>query len=251
MAIEAGYVISADRKVTTDLSKSRVDRAGELLALAHRGPTEVSMEDRLAAIGIVDAWRQLHAGPLEWVTDKVGLRVDWVSARCVVAQRLKRMPQIIKKLARYDKMHLARMQDLGGCRIVLADLDAVNAAARLIRSYGTNRWTVKHEADYREEGRSDTGYRALHMIVVREERLIEIQLRTLRQHAWAEAVERVTALSDHDVKEGRAPDDFLEYFRLASDGFHQMDCSRGVTPKHRSRYRKLHAVLGPYVLAQG
>jgi ppGpp synthetase/RelA/SpoT-type nucleotidyltranferase len=33
------------------------------------------------------------------------------------------------------------------------------------------------------------------MIVVRVERLIEIQLRTLRPHAWAEAVERVTAPS--------------------------------------------------------
>jgi hypothetical protein len=55
----------------------------------------------------------------------------------------------------------------------------------------------------------------------------------------------------HDVKEGRAPDDFLEYFRIASDGFHQIDCSRGVTLKHRDRYRRLDALLGPYVTGSG
>jgi ppGpp synthetase/RelA/SpoT-type nucleotidyltranferase len=79
--------------------------------------------------------------------------------------------------------------------------------------------------------------------------LIEVQLRTLREHAWAEAVERVTALSEHDVKEGRAPDDFLEYFKLASDGFFALDRGEPVSQRHRSRFRMLHRTLGQYVLA--
>jgi putative GTP pyrophosphokinase len=209
----------------------------------------VTVRERLDALAIVDAWRQSHAGPLEWVTGALGRRVGPIATQCVIAQRLKRMPQIIKKLARYGNMNLARMQDLGGCRIVLSDLDQVDEAARLIKSYGTNRWEIRHQADYRLQGRPDTAYRALHIIVIRDQRMIEIQLRTLRQHAWAEAVERVTALSDHDVKEGRAPEEFLEYFKLASDTFFSMDTARDVSSRHRRRFRQLHAQLGRYVLA--
>ena len=230
-------------------SKSQVNRAGALLADARRTGVTVARNEHLEAIEVVDAWRQSHAAPLEWVTDKLRGRIEPITTQCVVAQRLKRMPQIIKKLARYESMKLARMQDLGGCRVVFSDLVQIDEAARLIRSYGHNRWEVTHESDYRKDGRPDTAYRALHLILKRDERLIEVQLRTLRQHAWAEAVERVTALSDHDVKEGRAPEEFLEYFRLASDGFHLLDKGRTVSKKQRTRYRKLHQTLGRYVFA--
>ena len=70
----------------------------------------------------------------------------------------------------------------------------------------------------------------------------------MRQHFWAEAVERVTALSDHDVKEGRAPAEFLEYFRLASDSFYLLDQGRDPSKRHKQRFQKLHSVLGPYVV---
>jgi ppGpp synthetase/RelA/SpoT-type nucleotidyltranferase len=232
-------------------SKSQVNRAGDLLARAQLGAVDLTADERLGAMGIVDAWRQSHAVPLEWVTNALGRRIGPIATQCVVAQRLKRMPQIVKKLARYGNMNLARMQDLGGCRIVLPDLEQIDEAARLIGNYGTDRWEIRHRADYRIEGRPDTAYRALHIIVSREHRMVEIQLRTLREHAWAEAVERVTALSDHDVKEGRAPQEFLEYFKLASDAFYALDNERDVSKRHRHRFRELHAHLGRYVLGHG
>lgn len=128
------------------------------------------------------------------------------------------------------------------------DLRTRPLAAERIRNYGSQYWDVKHESDYRCDGRSDTAYRALHLIVLRDERLIEIQLRTFRQHSWAEGVERVTALSDHDVKEGRAPDDFLEYFRIASDAFWTMDSGKRVAEPIRRQFRTLHQELGRYVI---
>jgi ppGpp synthetase/RelA/SpoT-type nucleotidyltranferase len=232
-----------------ELSKSQVNRAGQALARARSGIIELSPAERLSATEVVDAWRQQHAAPLAWVTDRVAARVGPISTQVVVAQRLKRMPQIIKKLARYQNMNLARMQDLGGCRVVLAGLDELTDAMRLIDVYqASNRWVVKHVADYRERGREDTGYRAVHMIVERDHRLIEIQLRTLRQHSWAEAVERVTARSDHDVKEGRGPEDYLEYFRLSSDAFYELDCRRPVSRTVRDRFRELHRELGRVVV---
>lgn len=229
-------------------SKSQVNKAAFALAAARRGEVSLSAAEQLEAARVVDAWRQLHAEPLGWVTQAVGRRLAPVIDQLVVAQRLKRMPQIIKKIARYQDMKLARMQDLGGCRVVLPDPSSVTLASERLRSYGTQYWAVRHEADYRDAGRPDTAYRALHLTVVREDRQIEIQLRTFRQHAWAEAVERVTALSDHDVKEGRAPEDFLEYFRLASDAFWRMDCKKSISRPVRQRFRALHRDLGRFVM---
>jgi (p)ppGpp synthase/HD superfamily hydrolase len=234
----------------TELSKKQVKKAGDRLQKARRGLLEMSAEQRLHDIAIVDRWRQLHAEPLAWVTDALGRRIGPLATQVVLAQRLKRMPQIIGKLARYETMKLDQMQDVGGCRAIFASLDEVDEAARLIRTYGSNRWEIRQWSDYRQDGRSDTGYRALHIVVVRSERLIEIQLRTMRQHAWAETVERVDALTHHHVKEGRAPDEFKEYFFLASDGFHARDTGIGVSPAHRRRFRQLHATVGQYVITE-
>ncbi len=48
--------------------------------------------------------------------------------------------------------------------------------------------------------------------------MIEIQLRTLRQHDWAEAIERTDKRLGINLKSGDGPADLLQYFRLAADG---------------------------------
>jgi predicted nucleic acid-binding Zn ribbon protein len=42
-----------------------------------------------------------------------------------ISQRLKRIPTILDKLHREPGMNLGRMEDIGGCRAVLRDLDEV------------------------------------------------------------------------------------------------------------------------------
>lgn len=131
----------------------------------------------------------------------------------VVGQRLKRMPQIINKLIRFDSMRLTQMEDIGGCRTVLAGPDEVAAVGRRIEQ----KWSVRYRSDYRVEGKPKTGYRALHYVVIRRERMIEVQLRTASQHQWAELVERTASRLDYDLKDGQGPDDLIEYFRMASE----------------------------------
>jgi GTP pyrophosphokinase len=227
------------------ISKSAVNRAGESLRAQANGTQDDWDPDDATAL--VDIWRQAHSPALGWVTEAVGRRLSAITGRTVVAQRLKRMPQIKKKLARYDKMNLARMQDIGGCRAILATPGAIDEVEGKIRGPAQHRWPLRYRHDYREDGKPHTGYRALHLVVEREGYLIEIQLRTMRQHAWAEAVERATSLSDHNVKEGRAPDEILEYFRLTSDGFWTLDCDRRPTPRHVARCRRLHRAVERYL----
>lgn len=202
------------------------------------------VDDEVAAV--VDAWREAHAEPLEWMTSSVRRRIESISSSSAVANRLKRKPQIVAKLARGNSMRLAQMQDIGGCRIVLDNAEYVAEAAARIKSRSRPNYVVKSEADYRSSGRARTGYRALHLVVERDERRIEIQLRTRRQHLWAEAVERAATRTEFALKDGRGPDDLVEYFRLASDGVALLEEEVQIPAWLRHRFRELDHSISRY-----
>jgi len=198
-------------------SKERINRAGDLLRQFWVGKrmADAEVEESLELVG---SYRQAHAYPLTLVT--MGLRqfVERESENVTVGQRLKRMDRILQKLVRFPRMRLARMQDVGGCRAVLGSPAEVDAVANRIRS----NWQVAWERDHRDSPET-TGYRALHVMVTRSApdegtpRMIEIQLRTQGQHVWAEEVERVAARTGFDLKDGRGPEQLLEYFRVAAE----------------------------------
>jgi hypothetical protein len=110
-------------------------------------------------------------------------------------------------------MKLTRMQDVGGCRAILQDEAEVAGVIRRIR----RNWKVREIYNYVGHPK-ETGYRAQHVVVVREGRLIEIQLRTPRQHAWAAAVERAAGRGGFlGLKDGDAPDDVVGFYQVASE----------------------------------
>ena len=111
--------ISQPRWKTPEYSKREINEAGAAIR-----NSEISPEDRAAALRIVDNWRSAHAYPLHVfymnLRGKCGSRKD-----ILVAERLKRMDSIVGKLQREEGMQLYRMQDLGGCRMVLPTLQDV------------------------------------------------------------------------------------------------------------------------------
>lgn len=157
----------------------------------------------------------------------MGLRsmVSRESDRGLVSQRLKRLPMIVNKLSRFPDMSLARMQDIGGCRAILRDRDEVLAVWFRLRS----RWDVVHQRDYAAHPAA-TGYRAVHAVVRRMDRLIEIQLRTPAQHEWAVTMERLASRLPvlHWLKDGVAPAEVLEYLSLIAEAMARDE--EGVVP---------------------
>lgn len=69
------------------------------------------------------------------------------------------------------------MQDIGGCRAVLASIDEVRRVEARLRK---SRPPVGY-SDYVTTPRS-SGYRGVHLVVVYDGRRIEVQLRTLVMH---------------------------------------------------------------------
>jgi ppGpp synthetase/RelA/SpoT-type nucleotidyltranferase len=205
-------------------SRGDINRAGRALRAWWLSDEEGVPDDLVQSYMAMMSFRESFQTPLTKTV--MGLR-SMVKSECPelrssgdplpVAQRLKRQVQIINKLARLDSMQLWTMGDIGGCRAVLPSRGEVDGVLRRIRK---QKWALHGRIrDYREDP-APSGYRAVHVIVVRDGRLVEIQLRDPREHEWALAVERTGSRLGVGLKEGEGPDDLREYFRLASEGIY-------------------------------
>lgn len=179
-------------------SKGAVDRAGRRLADAHVGPVHLDdrkplefqpdafdgFEDFQATTAIIRTWRHAHADPLQKASANLRSYVRNVP-EAQVSQRLKKFGTIIDKLLRFDQMKLSRMEDIGGCRVVVPDMSVSHDLARRLKK----NWTIKRDRDYVLDPKPD-GYRARHLVAVKDGRFVEVQIRTVLQDYWANTVER-------------------------------------------------------------
>lgn len=108
-------------------------------------------------------------------------------------------------------MGLERLEDIGGVRVILPDQAAVERLAERIR----RRWTIKRERDYVDKPQ-ESGYWARHIVVVRDGRFVEIQIRTPWEQSWADAVEAADNRFQLTLKDGEGPESMLTYFALAA-----------------------------------
>lgn len=149
---------------------------------------------------------------------------------------------MLDKLERFPNMRLSQMEDIGGCRAIVADADSVRRVRNRVRS----NWEVAREYRYDEEAK-ETGYRARHLIVRRHDRLIEIQLRTPRQHEWAEAVEQVDARGPFALKDGAGPDLLREFFQTSARIIELQETGGWVENEETSALRDRFDTLVPQV----
>lgn len=181
-------------------SKGRVNRAGENVRQGIQ-----TDEDLL----VIDEWRAAHRGVLN--TFQAILRNRTRGTTVSVAQRHKRKRTIFDKLQRLPGMQLARMDDVAGCRLIFRnqkDLYAFRTSFHKARFYHKRRNELDRY-DYIKRPK-ETGYRGVHDIYEYDvnsdvgKKLaglnLEVQYRTLIQHAWATAVEVIGFITESQPK---------------------------------------------------
>ena len=172
------------------------------------------------AIDVVDNFRAVHAFPLNTLQIRLRHHANAVDENNIVAQRLKRLSSILAKLDRFEGMKLWEMQDIGGCRTIVKNLENVEQVITAFKS-SSIRHKLTHEDNYIKTPR-DSGYRSRHLIYryisdrseIYNGLKIEIQIRTPLQHAWATAVETVDAFTQQALKSSRGRSDWERFFQL-------------------------------------
>lgn len=198
-------------------SKKRVTRAGD--AVRNGNPTP---ED----FAVIEEWRAAHRGVLN--TFQAILRFRTKGRRISVAQRHKRRNTIFNKLHRLPGMQLARMDDVAGCRLIFRNIKELEEFRDEFH-HARFRHQIRHEPDKYNYIKNPklTGYRGIHDVYeydVNSEAgkdlaglYIEIQYRTLVQHAWATAVEVIGFITESQPKFQQGDNRYETAMALASE----------------------------------
>lgn len=213
--------------VEPEFSVQKVNAAGRALVKFYADDTSTYSQDDWVTMGnhilVINNWRAAHNYPLNTFQMSLRNSAKRFDAEPLIAQRTKRLFSVALKLARSPTMKLSQMQDIGGCRAVLTNVDHVRALV----DYYRNRSRIKHHPgpvdDYISNPK-ESGYRGVHLIYryfsdkkkkeVYNNLKIEMQIRSRYQHAWATAVETVGTFVGQALKTSIGDEEWLRFFAL-------------------------------------
>lgn len=170
------WVPAADQTCKFPCSKGAVNRLGERLKAGEENPDDLDLLDRLLLI---------YDGAGGLVVDELATMGIASTSR---AKSRDTLTDKLHRLGRLGNHGLARVDDVAGVRCVAgASIRAQNdLVARLIEHF-----TVAGKPPREKDHRVDCphGYRAVHVIAMVGDCLVEIQVRTELQDAWAQVTE--------------------------------------------------------------
>jgi putative GTP pyrophosphokinase len=203
------------------MTKNQIKKAGKIL----KHKELYSAKEVKDAEDVLTYWRTLHGEVINEFHQIVQDIAKKINKDTFVAQRIKRSPSIIGKLQRLGSIQLTTMQDIAGVRAVVNNLDEVRLLEKKIKESGFEHELIS-EDDYLHSPK-DSGYRGIHLIYrfkgpedsESNGLLVEIQIRTKLQHAWATAVETMGTFLGTQLKFNEGQPKWLKYFALTSSAF--------------------------------
>lgn len=206
-------IVEQQKWKKVEYSRSKIIKSGKIIKNPNANQEQIDEATR-----VIDNWRAAHAFPLHVIYMHLR-RMAMSKNNIVVAERLKRLDSITKKLEREPTMSLWMMQDLGGCRFIVLSIDEVYQYAE---QYDTSRkrHIFKERYDYIAKPKL-SGYRSLHMVyeyhsdkvdTYNKNMLIEIQYRTHLQHIWATALETMGLFTKQALKAGQGDEHNKRFF---------------------------------------
>ena len=177
-----------------EFSNSQIDRLGDRLKEGSHSESDLRM---------LDEYRRSFSEAYELVLQTIRRHYRFPTSRT------KTNLSIVSKLRR-ESMRLSRMQDIAGCRIIVADILAQDEMVAALQ-------TDFPEARVMDRrNKPSHGYRAVHVIATILGKPVEIQIRTSLQDLWAQFSEKASDVLDPAIKYGGGPDDWREILATCS-----------------------------------
>lgn len=221
----------------TKISRGRATRAGKVFCTHLEGDPEY-----VAAIRVAEQWRAQHINPTAQCFAELRKEIHRLPD-AVATYRMKRMESIIRKLQRTQStLRLGELDDIGGCRLIVDDVDQVYAAvAHLRQSLALKK--SGGEKDYIAYPRS-TGYRSYHLLTAISDDdgpayHVEVQIRTKLQHYWATTVEMIGEIYGQEYKSPQVAADADGTDRERLDFFALISCLFALEGRGDSGFRRV------------
>ncbi len=168
------------------MSKSQIDRLGARLKEGDLGEAQLRELDEYRR-----SFHPAYDVVVRRIEAKLQLKPTGRPAKSTIA--------IIEKLRR-ESIRLTQVQDIAGCRVTVEDAAEQDRIVNALASMFEQVSIVDRRA------RPSYGYRAVHIIVNFDGKLIEVQVRTKLQHHWAELSEKFSDVIDPNIKYGAGPE---------------------------------------------
>ena len=200
--------------------RHQIDKAGEIIMSAK------SSKEYDDAMQKINEWRTLHLEALDALQNEIlPLLKQSNIAISLTSRRLKRITSILYKLDINPEMRLGGMQDIGGFRIVVNDIDALHSVKKILTEQVPRSFDLIKIMDYVQTPK-ESGYRSIHFIYKYKSAdsntdgaKIELQVRTRLQHSWAMAVETAGLITRTPLKSSMGSDEWLDFFKIVSSLF--------------------------------
>ena len=139
-----------------------MNRAGEKLT---SDSVLDNTEEFSQAMDVLPYWRFTHEEPLEKAYELVEGITYQKDNKSICAKRLKRHVSIVNKLRRFDKMKLRNMQDIGGCRAIVASIKKLRKVEREHKKRPEFKFRNKQlKIEDLVDSPKEDGYRSVHSI---------------------------------------------------------------------------------------
>lgn len=207
----------------SQMTTSQIDKLGKRL-------TKEPISD--VDLNLLDQYRLSFSVAYEYVVSKLH------EAKFNVTGRQTKSTQSIISKRHREKTSLSTMQDIAGCRVVVPDILSQNLAISQLEILFLN--SIVKKQDRRVI--PTHGYRAVHLVVSYNGRVIEIQVRTALQHLWAEMCEKLSDVFGIEVKYGGGPQDVGDCLVSSATLFSQAENEEFPNPDSKiigARNRKL------------
>ena len=200
--------------------RHQIDKAGEIIMSAK------SSKEYDEAMQKINEWRTLHLTALDNLQSEILPLLNQSNITVVLtSRRLKRITSILYKLDINPEMRLGGMQDIGGFRIVVNDINALQNTKKVLTKQVPQSFDFVKIMDYVESPK-ESGYRSIHFIYKyksTDENIngakVELQVRTKLQHSWAMAVETAGLITRTSLKSSMGSDEWLDFFKITSSLF--------------------------------
>jgi putative GTP pyrophosphokinase len=191
------------KQAMAQLSKTQIDRLGD--RLRNTSPNEKD-------IRLLNDYRRFFSDAYDFVITSIQQNLQLAPT----GRPAKTIPSIVEKLRR-ESIRLSQIQDIAGCRIVVADIAKQDSAVKSLCSLFPNTNVMDRRLN------PSHGYRAVHVITRIAEKLVEIQVRTELQHLWAEVSERCSDVYNPGLKYGIGDPNLLRLLTAASESVVKME----------------------------
>lgn len=172
--------------LTAKLSKTQVDRLGDRLRQGSLVESDLRvLDDHRRSFG------EAYETVVRTIREQLHLEPTGRPAKSTAS--------LIEKLRR-ESIRLTQVQDIAGCRIVVADVSEQERVVASLRALFPRAAVIDRRAN------PSYGYHAVHVIAHIFGTLVEIQVRSSLQHLWAELSEKLSDVVDPRIKYGGGAD---------------------------------------------